>query len=90
MIGMRSQPRKTKRRSELQAHRRNAFIKCVEAWKVTISQGKTKLWAVYADRHTVKNKKGKIVTLLAWNWFLKINIYRIYNGLDPIYDPPDD
>jgi len=87
---MKQAQRKVKSRSELQNRRRNAFIKCVVAWKAAIAQDKTKLWADYAAKHPAKNKKGKLVALFAWNWFLKINIIRIYNNLEPILDPPSD
>lgn len=82
--------RRVKARSALQARRRNAFVACVVAWKEAIAQGKPKLWTVYALRHPVQNKKGESVTLFGWSWFLKINLIRIYNGLEPILDPPSD
>jgi len=87
---MRGPQRRVKARSVLQARRRDAFTACVVAWKEAIAQGKCKLWTIYALRHPIKNKKGKMITLFGWSWFLKINIIRIYNDLEPILDPPSD
>lgn len=82
--------RRVKTCSPLQRRRRDAFIACVVAWKEAIAQGKCNLWTVYALRHPVQNKKAETVTLFGWSWFLKINIMRIYNGLEPVLDPPSD
>lgn len=87
---LRGPARKIKRCSALQQRRRHAFTACVIAWKEAIAQGKCKIWTIYALRHPVKNKKGKTVTLFGWSWFLKINIIRIYNGLEPLLEPPGD
>lgn len=82
--------RRVKRCSPLQQRRRHAFTACVVAWKEAIAQGKCKAWTIYALRHPVVAKKGQTTTLFGWSWFLKINIARIYNDLEPILDPPSD
>lgn len=82
--------RRVKTCSPLQRQRRHAFTGCVIAWKEAIAQGKCKAWTIYALRHPVQNKKGETVTLFGWSWFLKINIMRIYNDLEPVLDPPSD
>ncbi|MCK5612167.1 hypothetical protein KAR91_60405, partial [Candidatus Pacearchaeota archaeon] len=76
-------------RSILQNQRRIAFIKCVQAWKQAIAENKTELWMNSAKNHPQTNKAGKTIILHGWNWFLHFNIYRTYNGLEPILDPPE-
>jgi len=82
--------RRVKQRTTLQSRRRNTYTKCVIAWKKTIKQNKTELWAIYAKNHPTVNKQGKTIILHGWNYFLRFNLYRIYNNLEPILKPPDD
>lgn len=59
------------------------------AWSA-IYESFVPLWTDYGNGHPTPNRKGDIVTLTGYNWFWKINIPRVYNGLDPVVYPPVD
>ncbi len=82
--------RRVKQRTTLQKKRRDAYVKCTQAWKDCAKENKTELWTIYAKNHRITTNRKGTVTLTGWNWFVKINIYRIYNNLEPILTPPND
>lgn len=59
-------------------------------WKDCINFGWGGEWTVYAQNHPTPNRKGEMIYLFASNWWMKINVYRIFNGLDILWHPPDD
>lgn len=82
--------RRIKQTSPLQQKRRFAFIQAANARTLLTDHSKISLWKNYAQTHTQTNKKGQIIRLSWWNLFMKINIYRAYNGLPTALDPPHD
>lgn len=59
-------------------------------WKDCLLFGWGNEWHRYAQNHLVPNRKGEMIMLYRENWWLKINVYRIYNGLDILWHPPAD
>lgn len=89
-LHIQAQPRKIKRCSPAQNKRRRNFRATMRHRRIAWYQGHGQAWDRYAATHTATNKIGGRIHLTATNWFLKINLYRIFNDLDPIYDPPND
>lgn len=69
---------------------RACFRDCIYAWQSRLTFADRLEWAIYATRHLSTNKKGEKRKLLGWNWFLKINLVRVRNGLAIITVPPFD
>lgn len=76
--------------SILQFKRRKAYSKCVNFWKSSVSAPERELWQLYAHHHPTKNAIAQQITLSAFSSFLSINIYRAYNEVSLIAEPPPD
>jgi len=84
-------PRLIHRKSPKQQAHRNDFSRLWHHWwKKICTQAQRDAWQTYAVIHPLTGKKGIIDHPSAFNWFLRINIIRAYNNLDPILDPPKD
>jgi len=85
----RSPPRHIRRPpSATQKQRRDAFRRCVHFWHTSVGLAHSLEWQLYAERHPITNRRGKLVYLTAWSAFLKINLYRAYSGVSLLVTPP--
>lgn len=80
--------RVVKRRSTLQRQRRNAYRTCVNYWNQSMSSDSRALWTNHARQHPTSNRFGNPIILTSFSAFMKLNIYRVYNGCSILSAPP--
>lgn len=85
---MQAAPRTVKKETEAQRRQRKAFWECVGAYTVVMAIGTSVYWDNYSWNHLLKNRKGENYYISGENWFIKINIPRLLNGLDFLWFPP--
>lgn len=87
---MQKEPRFILHWSEKQKAWMRAWSIVYKYWREGWEAGMHNPWWDYAHNHPVKNRKGETILLFAMNWFLKVNVTRIYNGLPIQWEPPTD
>lgn len=66
-----------------------AFLRCIRAWKYNFADAaQRQTWWWYSITHTHTNKKGQVIQLTAYSWFLKINLPRVLAGLPILLTAP--
>lgn len=76
--------------SPAQKKRRRAWRKCLNYIRKNTTVEFAGRWQIYANQHPKVNKKGERITLTWWQMFMRINVVRVYNDLEPLQFPPND
>jgi len=88
---MQSAPARRRRTySAAQIKRQKAFQTCILWLRDRIDDDVVENWQLFASRHPTTNKLGETVYLTWYQMFIKMNIWRVFNGLDPKIDPPNE
>lgn len=69
--------------------RRKAYRTCVNYWNSETTETTRQQWQNYAKNHPGQNKIGEQITWTAYNAFMWLNIYRIFNDLEISPKPPE-
>ncbi|MBA7636961.1 hypothetical protein ES703_44589 [subsurface metagenome] len=72
-----------------QTRRRRAFVTAVNAWHQACAAGHAQLWKLYAGRHPGRNRIGETIIYTGYQMFMRFNIYRAYNEVALILEPPE-
>ena len=73
-----------------QIKRQKAFQTCVTWLRDRVNDEVIRNWKYFASRHPATNKLGDTVYLTWYQMFIKMNIWRVFNDLDPKIDPPNE
>jgi len=65
--------------SAIQRNRRNAFRKCCRSWRVNADSHARDAWQSFATEPET-----------AFNAFMRINLVRVFDDLEPLTQPPTD
>jgi len=81
--------RHIKRRSTSTTKRRLAYRTCVNYWNKSTTGNTRSQWNEYANNHPRTNKVGEKFTMTAYNAFMRINLYRVFNEVSILPVPPE-
>jgi hypothetical protein len=83
-------PRRGQKISLWQKIDRDAYDKSMNLWRHMDSDDarlQIRNWARWAKAHPIKNKKGELKIMSAYNAFMSVNMDRILSGKEPLMSP---